>query len=87
MADKVFSIVTARPTVSRKVPSMPKGGINPSPKKRVHIHCTGRGESLSAIAKKYGMDWQTLANANRARLTTYRDPSFPVNPGTNLVIP
>lgn len=79
--------VTAVPVVSRAVPRGNAKGITPSPKKRVNLHMTGRKDTLGTIAAKYGTDWQTLANANRSRLTVYRDPSNPVPPGINLVIP
>lgn len=87
MVHATVAPILGRPVVHREVPRGNAAGINPSPKTRVNQHLTGRKQTLSAIAGIYGKDWRTIANANRAVLTQYRDPNMVVPPGINLVIP
>lgn len=76
--------------IAAPVQSAPKPRPNPTPKARPTAPSRGArtvtvrpGDTLSAIARRYGVTWQAIANANKGRI----DNPNKIYPGQTFVIP
>lgn len=73
---------SAQPSALSEVPRVPASAIIGAPQKRpAHYHEVARGETLSSVARRYGVSVETLLEVNGL------DPGVVLQPGQRLFVP